>query len=69
MSTWRRWQDYATMVLGVILFVTPSVFGDTGQTTAAISAYVLGVLVFLSGCSRRSCERPATSSTSRSCCP
>jgi len=37
------------MVLGVILFVTPFVFGDTGQTTAAISAYVLGVLVFLSG--------------------
>jgi uncharacterized membrane protein HdeD (DUF308 family) len=49
MSAWRRWQDYATMVLGVILFVTPFVFGDTGQTTATISAYVLGVLVFLSG--------------------
>ena len=49
MNAWRRWQDYATMVLGVVLFATPFAFGDTGHTTAAYGAYVLGVLVLLSG--------------------
>jgi uncharacterized membrane protein HdeD (DUF308 family) len=49
MTAWRRWQDYVTMLLGVVLFVTPFAFGDTGQTTAAYSAYVLGVLIFLAG--------------------
>jgi uncharacterized membrane protein HdeD (DUF308 family) len=46
---WRRWQDYATMLFGVLLFASPFVFGETSNTTAAYSAYVLGVLLFLSG--------------------
>ncbi|HKB17672.1 MAG TPA: hypothetical protein VKF28_01445 [Candidatus Dormibacteraeota bacterium] len=37
------------MVLGVALFVTPFVFGQTSQSVAASSAYVLGVLIALSG--------------------
>jgi uncharacterized membrane protein HdeD (DUF308 family) len=37
------------MVFGVLLFVSPFVFGETSNTTAAYSAYVLGVLLFLSG--------------------
>jgi uncharacterized membrane protein HdeD (DUF308 family) len=49
MTMSRRWQDYATMVFGVLLFISPFVFGETGQRTAAYSAYVLGVLLFLSG--------------------
>jgi len=50
MSTaWRRWQDYATIVFGVALFVTPFVFGDTSQATASTTAYILGVLLVLSG--------------------
>jgi hypothetical protein len=49
MTGWKRWQDYATMAIGVLLFVTPFVFQDTGQTVAATSAYVLGVLLFLAG--------------------
>lgn len=49
MTSWRRWQDYATMLFGVLLFVSPFVFGETSQQTAAISAYVLGVLLVLSG--------------------
>lgn len=49
MTSWRRWQDYATMLFGVLLFVSPFVFGETSQQTAAVSAYVLGVLLFLSG--------------------
>jgi drug/metabolite transporter (DMT)-like permease len=46
---WRRWQDWVVVALGVILFVTPFVFGETSQTVAASSAYVLGVLIALAG--------------------
>jgi hypothetical protein len=49
MTAWRRWQDYATMVFGVLLFISPFVFGETSQAVAAGSAYVLGVLLVLSG--------------------
>jgi uncharacterized membrane protein HdeD (DUF308 family) len=50
MSTaWKRWQDYATIIFGVALFVTPLVFGDTSQGTATATAYILGVLLVLSG--------------------
>jgi len=50
MSTaWKRWQDYATIILGVALFVTPFVFGDTSQATATTTAYILGILLVLSG--------------------
>src|ERR1700730_15657317 len=50
MSTaWKRWQDYATVILGVALFVTPFAFGDTSQGTAATTAYILGVLLVLGG--------------------
>jgi uncharacterized membrane protein HdeD (DUF308 family) len=49
MTAWRRWQDYATMAFGVLLFISPFVFGETSQTVAAGSAYVLGVLLVLSG--------------------
>ena len=49
MTAFRRWQDYLTMLLGVILFVTPFTFGDTSHTTATNTAWVLGVLLFLSG--------------------
>jgi uncharacterized membrane protein HdeD (DUF308 family) len=49
MKAWRRWQDYATMLFGIALFVSPFVFGDTSQTVAAGSAYLMGGLLFLSG--------------------
>jgi len=50
MSTmWRRWQDWAVVALGVVLFVAPFVFGQTSQGVAASSAYVLGVLIALAG--------------------
>jgi uncharacterized membrane protein HdeD (DUF308 family) len=48
-AAWRRWQDYATIILGVVLFVTPFVFGDTSQGTAATTAYILGALLVLGG--------------------
>lgn len=49
MTAWRRWQDYVTMATGVLLFVSPLVFGETSATVATGSAYALGVLLFLSG--------------------
>ena len=49
MTTWRRWQDWVVVGLGVITFLTPFVFGDTSQTVAASTAYVLGVLIALGG--------------------
>jgi len=49
MTTWRRWQDWVVVGLGVILFLTPFVFGETGQPVAASTAYVLGALIALGG--------------------
>jgi hypothetical protein len=47
---WRRWQDWATVVVGVLLFITPLVFGATGTATAAWNAY-RGVLLVIVGVS------------------
>jgi len=49
MTAWKRWQDYATIIFGVVLFVTPFVFGDTSRGSAATTAYILGVLLVLAG--------------------
>lgn len=49
MTAWKRWQDYATMVFGVLLFIAPVIFGETAEQTAAVSAYVLGALLVLAG--------------------
>jgi uncharacterized membrane protein HdeD (DUF308 family) len=49
MTSWKRWQDYATMVFGILLFVSPFVLGETSHQKAAPAAYVLGVLLFVSG--------------------
>lgn len=49
MTTWRRWQDWVVVGLGVVLFLTPFAFGDTAMTVAANSAYALGVLTVLGG--------------------
>jgi hypothetical protein len=45
----ERWQDWVVVALGAVLFVTPFVFGETSQTVAVSSVYVLGVLVALAG--------------------
>jgi uncharacterized membrane protein HdeD (DUF308 family) len=49
MTAWKRWQDYTTMATGLLLFISPFVFGETSAGVAAGTAYVLGVLLFLSG--------------------
>jgi SPW repeat-containing protein len=50
MSTaFRRWQDWAIIAIGVVVFATPFVFGETSNGNAAYSAYILGALVAVVG--------------------
>src|SRR5258708_8524075 len=49
MKASKRWQDYATMAIGVLLFVSPFVFGETSRGVAAPTAYVLGILLVVAG--------------------
>ena len=48
-ETWKRWQDWASVVVGVLLFITPFVFGATANQAAAWTAYVGGVLLVIAG--------------------
>ena len=48
-DTWKRWQDWATVVIGVLLFIAPFVFGATAVTGAAYTAYAGGVLLVIAG--------------------
>jgi uncharacterized membrane protein HdeD (DUF308 family) len=49
MTAWKRWQDYATMVFGVLLIISPFVFGETSHHLSSYGAYVLGALLILAG--------------------
>jgi hypothetical protein len=49
MTAWKRWQDYATMGFGILLIISPFVFGETSHHLSSIGAAVLGALLVLSG--------------------
>jgi uncharacterized membrane protein HdeD (DUF308 family) len=49
MSAWKRWQDYATMLFGVLVLISPVVFSETSHRTATLGAYVLGALLVVGG--------------------
>src|SRR4030081_3135419 len=49
MSTRQRWEDWISVVAGVVLFVTPFVFSGTAITSAAWTAFVAGVLLVIVG--------------------
>jgi uncharacterized membrane protein HdeD (DUF308 family) len=49
MTTWKRWQDYATMAFGVLLIISPFVFGETSHHISTYGAYMLGALLVLAG--------------------
>jgi peptidoglycan/LPS O-acetylase OafA/YrhL len=49
MKAWTRWQDYATMVFGVVLVISPFVFDKTSQHGWSFYADALGALLVLSG--------------------
>ena len=58
MTAWRRWQDWVVVGLGVVLFVTPFVFGETAMAVAASTTYILGVLIVLGGLLNAATRQP-----------
>jgi VIT1/CCC1 family predicted Fe2+/Mn2+ transporter len=48
-GTWKRWQDWLTVVVGVLLFITPFVFGATATAAIAWTAYIGGALLVIAG--------------------
>ena len=50
MSTaFKRWQDWTIVAIGIVVFGTPFVFGETSNGNAAYSAYIMGTLVAVAG--------------------
>ena len=45
-ASWRRWQDWLSALVGVLVFITPFVFQQTSQQAASWTAWVVGVLSF-----------------------
>ena len=45
MSTWTRWQDWVGVVLGVLLFISPFVFGGMVSPGAEWTAFIGGALL------------------------
>ena len=48
-GTWKRFQDWLTVVIGALLFVAPFVLGATANQAAAWTAYAGGVLLAIAG--------------------
>ena len=44
MKAWSRWQNWVSLVLGVILFITPWVFGTATNTASSWDAWIIGVI-------------------------
>ena len=59
MGAWKRWQDWATVLLGVILFATPFIFETTANVAASWTAYVMGALIALVGVYAGAQEEPS----------
>jgi uncharacterized membrane protein HdeD (DUF308 family) len=49
MSARKRWEDWTSIVAGIVLFVTPFVFNATAIASAAWTAYIAGVLLVVVG--------------------
>lgn len=41
----RRWQDQVILLLGILLFISPWVFGYPTDSPAAINAYIAGAVM------------------------
>ncbi len=61
MTAWKRWQDYATIVFGVLLFISPLVFGETSHHLSTYGAYVLGALLVVGGVVAAATKEPRRS--------
>jgi uncharacterized membrane protein HdeD (DUF308 family) len=51
MAAWKRWQDWAEVVLGILFIISPFAFGANamGMMNATWTAVVLGILIALAG--------------------
>jgi membrane-bound ClpP family serine protease len=47
MKKWTRWQDYVSLVLGFVLFVSPLVLAFTAHPAITWNALVVGVITVL----------------------
>jgi hypothetical protein len=61
MKAWRRWQDYATMMFGVLHSASPLVFGERWLHETPTLAAVLGVLLVMAGIVAASTREPRRS--------
>jgi hypothetical protein len=44
MKAWTRWQDWVSLVLGVLLFIAPWVFGTATFGASSWDAWIIGVI-------------------------
>jgi|SRR6516165_5262247 len=44
MKAWTRWQDWVSLVLGVLLFLAPWVFGTATNGASSWDAWIIGVI-------------------------
>ena len=49
MKAWTRWQDWVSLVLGVLLFISPWVFGTSTNGSSSWDAWIIGGIGFLLG--------------------
>jgi drug/metabolite transporter (DMT)-like permease len=61
MTAWKRWQDYATMVFGVLLFASPFVFGERWLHETPTLVAALGLLLVVAGIVAASTRDPRRS--------
>jgi hypothetical protein len=44
MKAWTRWQDWVSLVLGALLFISPWVFGTATNGASSWDAWIIGIL-------------------------
>ncbi|QBD77427.1 hypothetical protein EPA93_16080 [Ktedonosporobacter rubrisoli] len=44
MKAWTRWQDWVSLVLGVLLFISPWIFGTAMYGTSSWDAWIVGIV-------------------------
>ena len=44
MKAWTRWQDWVSLVLGVLLFISPWVFSTSTNGSSSGNAWIVGVI-------------------------
>jgi membrane-bound ClpP family serine protease len=44
MKAWTRWQDWVSLVLGVLLFISPWIFGTATNAPGSWNAWIVGVI-------------------------